>query len=251
VRPIDLSPRGADPLAELESNPEIAWLEPLPDDRWRTAPSGPEAAAVGRETLRLAFVSALQHLTPGQRAVVLLRDVLGYSASETAQTLEVSEASANSSLQRARSRLKRLVGSEQELQRSSDLEARERDLLGRYVHAFEAYDTDAVVALLREDATWEMPPFLGWYEGREAIGTLIRTQCPAQKPRDLLFVETGANGQPAAAAYLRGADGVHRPFQIHVLDVAPGEERVRRVTCFFDAQLFATFGLPSVLGPAG
>src|SRR5262245_4874231 len=244
VRPVDLSPESADPLAELESNPEIPWLEPLADARWRTTPAGPEAAALARETLRLAFVSALQRLTPGQRASVLLRDVLGYGAAEAAQTLGVSEASANSSLQRARSRLKRWGSSEEEPARTADLEDRERDLLQRYVSAFEAYDPDAVVALLKEDATWEMPPFLGWYAGRETIGALIRTHCPAQAPGDLLFVQTTANCQPAAAAYLRGEDGLHRSFQIHVLDVAPGGRVVRHVSCFFDLKLFAAFGLP-------
>ena len=248
VRPVDLSPESADPLGELTSKPEIPWLEPLPDARRGTLPAGPEATALARETLRLAFVSALQNLTPGQRAVVLLRDVLGFSASETARTLAVSEASANSSLQRARSRLKRWgVPAADRAPAPADLERREQELLERYVSAFEAYDTESVVALLREDATWEMPPFVGWYSGREAIGKLIRKQCPARAPRDLLFVRTSANAQPAAAAYLRGEDGAHRPFQIHVLDVAPDGHLVTHVSCFFDLALFAAFGLPATL----
>lgn len=246
IRPVELSSEAADPLAELESSPELPWLEPFPDARLGTG--APDASALARESLRLAFVSALQHLTPGQRAAVLLRDVLEFSAAEAARTLETTEASANSSLQRGRERLRELGAREET--HSPRLPERERDLLGRYVDAFEAYDTDAVVALLREDATWEMPPFLGWYAGRETIGKLIRTRCPAQAPRDLLFVPTSANGQPAAGAYLRDEHGVHRPFQLHVLDLAPGEERIRHVSSFFDVALFAAFELPPILDGA-
>jgi RNA polymerase sigma-70 factor (ECF subfamily) len=110
--------------------------------------------------------------------------------------------------------------------------------------AFEAYDPSAVVSLLVEDVTWEMPPFTGWYAGVTAVETLIRTQCPAKNPDDLRFVAVRANGQPACAAWMRDPDGVHRAFQIHVLDVVPTGSAVQHVTCFFDTALFAAFGLP-------
>ena len=165
----------------------------------------------------------------------------------------MSVASANSALQRARAGVERLALSEQEApaQAVGSLDAREQELLQRYMAAFEAYDTPAVVALLKNDATWEMPPFTAWYEGAEAIGRLVETQCPAEAPGDLLFVATSANGQPACAAWMRGPDGVHRAFQIHVLDVDPdvrpdGSLRVRHVSCFFDTSLFEAFGLPTV-----
>jgi RNA polymerase sigma-70 factor (ECF subfamily) len=206
--------------------------------------------AATRDGVRLAFVAALQHLTPLQRAVLILRDVLGFSAAETAAALEVTLASANSALQRARARMQRLTPDEPV--RTPDLGERERELLRRYVEAFEQYDTARVVALLAEDARWEMPPFTGWYAGAPAIGALIRTRCPAKGPGDLRFTVTSANGQPAAAAYLRGEDDVHRAFQIHVLDVVPTDtpagDHVRHVTCFFDPTLFDSFGLPHTLG---
>jgi RNA polymerase sigma-70 factor (ECF subfamily) len=243
--PTGLGTPSSDPAGELESRPEVSWLEPLPDALLASPGSDPAAVAAARDGVRLAFVAALQHLTPLQRAVLILRDVLAFSAAETAQTLDTTVASANSALQRARGRMERVSSTEQA--RAEDLDDRERDLLRRYIDAFEQYDTARVVSLLTEDATWEMPPFTGWYAGAEAIGTLIRTQCPAKAAGDLRFVATSANGQPAAAAWLRGDDGVHRAFQIHVLDVVPKTAQVRHVACFFDTSLFKTFDLPQTL----
>jgi RNA polymerase sigma-70 factor (ECF subfamily) len=248
----------------------VPWLEPLPDALIAGPGADPATVAATRDGVRLAFVAALQHLTPLQRAVLMLRDVLVFSAAETAATLEISVASANSALQRARARMEHLRPADPvaDLSRPADLGEHERDLLARYMAAFEAYDTAAVVALLTEDATWEMPPFTGWYSGAAAIDTLIRTQCPAKRAGDLRFVATSANGQPAAAAWFRGDDGVHRAFQLHVLDVVPhgpgGDRadgadradradgaapaaRVRHVASFFDTSLFESFGLPLVL----
>jgi RNA polymerase sigma-70 factor (ECF subfamily) len=173
--------------------------------------------------------------------------VLAFSAAETAQALGVSVASANSSLQRARVRLEQLTAGDAEVATADALDARQRDLLERYVKAFEAYDTQTIVGLLSQDATWEMPPYTGWYLGADAIGTLIRTWCPAQAPDDLRLVITAANGQPACALYMRGKDGVHRAFHIHVLDITadPSDQpEVSHVSCFFDTALFAAFGLP-------
>jgi RNA polymerase sigma-70 factor (ECF subfamily) len=265
--PTGLGAPSSDPAAELETRPEVPWLEPVPDTLIAGPGADPATVATTRDSVRLAFVAALQNLTALQRAVLILRDVLAFSAAETAETLDITVASANSALQRARAGVERLSSSGGGLSDSGGgdpaidgnrlaaraLGPRERDLLDRYLAAFENYDTDAVVALLAEDATWEMPPYTGWYEGADAIGVLIRTQCPAKGPGDLRFVATSANGQPAFAAWLREPDGVHRAFQIHVLDLATlpdGRPVVKHVACFFDTSLFRAFGLPEVLPPA-
>ncbi|HEX2804571.1 MAG TPA: sigma-70 family RNA polymerase sigma factor [Kineosporiaceae bacterium] len=265
--PTGLGAPSSDPAAELETRPEVPWLEPVPDTLIAGPGADPATVATTRDSVRLAFVAALQNLTALQRAVLILRDVLAFSAAETAETLDITVASANSALQRARAGVERLTSAGGGLSDSAGgdpaidgnrlaaraLGPRERDLLDRYLAAFENYDTDAVVALLAEDATWEMPPYTGWYEGADAIGVLIRTQCPAKGPGDLRFVATSANGQPAFAAWLREPDGVHRAFQIHVLDLATlpdGRPVVKHVACFFDTSLFRAFGLPEVLPPA-
>ncbi len=250
--PTGLGAPASDPEGELDSRPEVPWLQPLPDAAVSTASSDPATAALAREGVRLAFVAALQHLTPRQRAVVVLRDVLAFSAEETAQTLGTTVASANSALQRARATLARTGAGEPTAPR--ELTAREEALVEAYVRAFEEYDTPAVVALLREDATWEMPPFAGWYRGAAEIGRLIDANCPASAAGDLRMLVVGVNGQPACATYLRGPDGVHRAFQLQVLDLDPGEAdgappRVRHVAAFFDTSVFRAAGLPERLDP--
>jgi len=249
--PTGLGTPSSDPADEITAQHEVPWLEPLPDAMIAGPGSDPAAVATAREGVRLAFVAALQHLTPLQRAVVILRDVLAFSAVETAASLEITVASANSALQRARARLNQLAPASTGSADPADLGGHHRVLLGRFMQAFEAYDTDAVVALLAADATWEMPPFPQWYAGAEAIRGLILTQCPASAPDDLRYVATAANGQPACAAWFRGDDGVYRAFQLLVLDVEEGPTgpRVRHVSCFFDTSLFDRFGLPQVLPP--
>ena len=255
--PTGLGTPAADPAGGIEANHEIPWLEPLPDAMLAAPGADPATVAAVKDGVRLAFVAALQHLTPLQRAVVILRDVLAFSAAETAQSLDVSVAAANSALQRARARLNQLPRVEAGRLEVSD---RHKDLLRRFMEAFEAYDTPAVVALLTDDATWEMPPFPQWYSGAQAIGTLIRTQCPDEAADDLRYAPTAANGQLACAAWFRGPDGVYRAFQLLVLDLvdavagadgvpATDGPRVRHVSCFFDTALFDTFGLPQVLPP--
>jgi RNA polymerase sigma-70 factor, ECF subfamily len=251
--PTGLGAPSSDPVAELQSRPEVPWLEPLPEALVVDPRMDPAGVALTRDSVRLAFVAALQNLTPGQRAALILRDVLAFSAAETAKTLGVSVASANSSLQRARARLEQLTADDGEVAAADALDPRERDLLERYVRAFEAYDTESIVGLLSEDASWEMPPYTGWYSGADAIGTLIRTWCPAKAPDDMRLVITAANGQPACAVYMRGEDGVHRAFHIHVLDIstgAAGLPEVSHVTCFFETALFPAFGLPMVWNDA-
>jgi RNA polymerase sigma-70 factor (ECF subfamily) len=241
--PTGLGQPSSDPHAALEERTEISWLEPLPDSvLWGRKPDDPAAEVVDRESVRLAFVAALQHLTPAQRAILIFRDVLAWQASEVADLLNLSVAAVNSSLQRARVQVHKLdpESSEPPLD-----DAHAKELLADYVSAFENYDVDRIVELLRADATWEMPPYTGWYSGAEAIGDLVRTHCPAEAPGDQRMVPVGANGQPAFALYMRQADGSHTAFQLQVLTLRGGA--VSHVACFFDTSLFAEFGLPQVL----
>ncbi|MVA75062.1 sigma-70 family RNA polymerase sigma factor [Auraticoccus sp. F435] len=240
--PTGLGQPATDARAELVQRPEITWLEPWPGAAEPADPD-PAAVVVGQESIRLAFVAALQHLTPIQRAVLVLREVLGYSAAETAEVLQTTVAAVNSALQRSRARLASAQPSDGA--RQDDLDDRARQLVERYAEAFERYDIPALVQLLTEDATWEMPPFEGWYSGPEQIGTLIRTRCPARGPGDMRVRWTVANGQPAFGLYMRGADGVHRAFHLQVLSVRDG--RIDHVAAFFDLSLFPRFGLPETL----
>jgi RNA polymerase sigma-70 factor, ECF subfamily len=252
--PTGLGAPAADPVAELEHRPEVPWLQPLPD-RLVTGPGDaagdPAVVAAGRDGVRLAFVAALQQLTPVQRAVLVLRDVLVFSAAETAAVLDTTVPAVNSALQRARAGAAGVDAGP-----PAPLGPREQDLVARYLRAFNEYDTDTLVRLLAEDATWEMPPFTGWYRGPEAIVALIRGNCPASGPDDMRLRLTTANGQPAAAVYMREPDGVHRAFQLQVLDLVPGTGTgeaagdrpplVRHVVAFFEPGLFEACGLPAV-----
>ncbi len=245
--PTGLGQPASDPRGTLESRPEVSWLEPLPDTVvWGGRPDDPEATALDHESVRLAFVAALQHLTPPQRAAVVLFDVLAMPASEVAELLDTSVAAVNSSLQRARAHLAKLdPEAERDSARRLDDEHK-RALLAQYVDAFERYDVARIVQLLSADAVWEMPPFTGWYCGAGQIGDLITTNCPAEQAGDQILVETRANGGPAFALYMRDkADGVHRAFHLQVPTV--GEDGVTHVSVFFDATLFARFGLPEEL----
>ncbi|MBB6628047.1 sigma-70 family RNA polymerase sigma factor [Nocardioides sp. KIGAM211] len=217
----------------LEQDPEIAWLEPVPD-----------AAVVvaERDSIRLAFVAALQHLPARQRAVLILRDVLRWSAAEVAEALDTTTAAVNSALQRAHAQLADRGLSEETVR--PDLTDAQRSLLDRYVDAFWKKDIDTIVSLLTAEATWEMPPFTSWFRGSEAIGWLIGTECPGGS-HDMPMIATEANGQPAFGLYMRTEAGDFVPFQLQVLDL--DGDQVRHVSAFFDARLFATFGLPDRL----
>ena len=247
--PTGLGAPPGDPTGTLDSRPEVPWLEPLPDAMvWSDADPDPADAAVARESVRLAFVAALQHLTAQQRAVLILRDVLAWRAAEVAQALDITVAAANSTLQRARAHMQGVTERDDRPPAASALPGgRPRDLLERYVAAFESYDVAAISRLLTEDAVWEMPPFTGWYRGADHIGSLIATQCPASGPGDMRMVPTSANGQPMLALYMRDDDGVHRAFQLQQLTIEGGH--VCHVVCYFDTSLFATFGLPGELAP--
>jgi RNA polymerase sigma-70 factor, ECF subfamily len=239
--PTGLGGSGSDPTAELVERREVPWLEPLPD--LTDDPADPSVIVGSRESVRLAFVAALQHLSPRQRAVLLLRDVLQWRSAEVAEAVGTTTVAVNSLLQRARSQLDAAQLSADNRLAAPD-SAETQDLLARYIAAFEAYDIDRLVELFTAQAIWEMPPYVGWYQGTQNIATLIHQQCPAESPGDMRLLPLVANSQPAAAMYIRAGD-VHLPFQLHVLDVIGGE--VSHVVAFLDGTLFAKFGLPDSL----
>lgn len=239
--PVGLGAPSSDPTAELVERHEVPWLEPLPE--LAEHPADPSVIVGSRESVRLAFVAALQYLPPRQRAVLLLRDVLQWRSAEVADAVGTTTTAVNSLLQRARSQLEAVGPSaEDELAQPDSAEA--QDLLARYIAAFETYDIDGLVDLFTAEAIWEMPPYTGWYRGAGAIVTLIHQQCPAEGSGDMRMLPLIANGQPAAAMYMRAGD-VHVPFQLHVLDVRGG--KVSHVVAFLDDTLFTKFGLPGSL----
>jgi RNA polymerase sigma-70 factor (ECF subfamily) len=240
--PTGLGAPSSDPLDDITARDEVPWLEPLPDQH--DDPADPSTIVGTRESVRLAFVAALQHLSPRQRAVLVMRDVLQWKAAEVGAAIGASTAAVNSLLQRARAQLEAVGPSEEDqLQPPDSPEA--QDLLTRYIAAFETYDIDKLVELFTADAVWEMPPFDGWYQGPQNIVTLSKTHCPAEGPGDMRLIRTTANGQPAGAMYMRNREtGVHEPFQMHVLAVSPGG--VSHVVAFHMSS-FEKFGLPASL----
>jgi RNA polymerase sigma-70 factor (ECF subfamily) len=224
-----------DPLVLGE---EVRWLEPVPD----AMAFDPAEQAAARDTIRLAFVAALQHLPPRQRAVLILRDVLKWRAREVAEALGISTQAVNSVLQRAHAQLGRAQLSADAV--STPVAPEHQELLDRYVRAFWEKDIDGIVALLTADAVWEMPPYLGWYQGADNIGRLIDTQCPGGV-HDMPMLATSANGQPAFGLYMRQPGGEFTPFHLQVLTITDGA--VSHVGAFFDDRLFETFGLPAVV----
>ena len=244
--PTGLGAPGSDASDALVEQNEVPWLEPVPDALVGAAGTDPATVVTSRESIRLALVAALQYLPPRQRAVLILRDVLAWKAAEVAEVMDTTATAVNSILQRARATLEAAAPSEEATTEPDD--PAQRELLDRYVAAFEAKDISAIVDLFTKDAVWEMPPFSGWYQGADNIGRLIDTQCPAEGPGDMRLVPTRANGQPAFGLYMRDADGVYRPFNLPVLTIGP--DGVRHVASFFDTDLFAVFCLPESLPPA-
>ncbi len=241
--PAGLGQPASDAAGELVERAEVPWLEPLPDQH--EDPSDPSVIVGSRESVRLAFVAALQHLSPRQRAVLVMRDVLQWKAAEVGAAIGASTAAVNSLLQRARAQLE-AVGPSQDDKIAAPDEPAAKDLLDRYIAAFEAYDIDKLVKLFTEEAIWEMPPIDAWYQGPDAIATLNRVHCPAEGPGDMRFIALTANGQPAAALYMRNKEtGVHEAFQLHVLDIGP--DGISHVVAFLDTELFDKFGLPETL----
>lgn len=243
VLPTGLGQPAGDPRAALNQRHDVDWLEPLPDQvLWSAAAEDPESRAVAREGIGLAFVSAVQQLPPKQRATLVLREVVGLTAAETAEVLETTPASVNSAMQRARATL---GDATHELPVLTD---EDRAVVQRFVDAFEAHDLQDLTEVLTADVVWQMPPFDRWYVGARDAIALSETQCPAKQAGDLRLLPTWCGGQPAVALYLRheGAAGTaYLPFQLQVLDVHRG--RVRAVTGFFDLLWFEKAGLPAQL----
>jgi RNA polymerase sigma-70 factor (ECF subfamily) len=234
----------SEPDAPLGERPEVPWLEPVPDGMVGAGTGDPATIVTSRESIRLALIAALQHLSPRQRAVLILRDVLKWRAAEVAEALETTTVAVNSILQRARARLEEVSPSEDQVVEPTTPD--QRELLERYVAAFEQYDIQALVELFTKDAVWEMPPFTLWVQGAETIGRLISQQCPAQGPGDMRMLASQANGQPAYGLYMRGPDGVHRAFHLQVITFS-GTGSVAHVAAFFDTSLFPLFGLPETV----
>ncbi len=245
ARPMDLGPAREPVESNLNTLPEVTWIEPVPDGL--VVPEGdPADVAVARETIRLAFVAALQHLPPRQRAVLILCEVLRWQAAEVAELLETSVASVNSALQRARATL--ADGNVSATDPSPRLGVEDRALLDRYVAAFEAYDIDALTTLIQEDATQSMPPFDLWLQGRDDIFEWWFG--PGIGCRGSRLVPTvAANGSPAYGQYKPSPDGGYEPWALQVIEVSDG--RIGELTFFLDTErLFPLFGLPERLDAA-
>jgi RNA polymerase sigma-70 factor, ECF subfamily len=222
---------------------ESAWVTPIPDRLVLAPDTDPAASVVARDSIRLAFVAALQHLQPKPRAVLLLRDVLGWHAAEVADALDTTVTAVNSMLRRARQTM-----AERDTSRDAGTGMGESEwgVVARYVDAFQRFDVEALVALLRDDATVSMPPIPGWLRGRAAIGRYWHAHgsaCHGSRVR-----LTRANGLHAVGAYRPGPDGDHHAFGISVLEIAGG--RITALHSFLEPQLFALFGLPDRL-PSG
>ncbi len=228
---------------ELETRPRSHWLEPVPDARILPADADPAERAILRQSVRLAWVAALQHLPPKQRAALLLTEVVGLSAAKVAESLETSVASVNSALQRARVTL-----AARKVDDAPTLPDEEGELVERYVAAFERYDMNALAALLREDAIMSMPPYTLWLRGHAAIRAWLAGRgigCRGSR-----LVPTRACGAPAFAQYRAAPEGGHRAWALNVLELSGG--RVARTTFFLDVEaLFPAFGLPLDLSANG
>ncbi len=231
ARPMDLGPAREPVFENLAMRPETTWLEPVPAD--------PAEVALERDTIRLAFVAALQHLPPRQRATLILCEVLRWQASEAAELLDTSVASVNSALQRARATLEQADVSTS----SPELDDADRELLERYVKAFERYDIEALTALIHEDATQSMPPYDLWLSGRDDIfawwlGPGIG--CSGSRVLPAPF----ANGSPAYGQYKPSESGTgYEPWALQVIELSGG--RIVELTFFLDTErLFPLFGLP-------
>jgi RNA polymerase sigma-70 factor (ECF subfamily) len=237
----------ADPVASPLPPLDVPWLEPYPDRllaELASSESEPDAALIARETTELAFLAAIQYLPPRQRAVLILRDVLDWSAAETAASLETTTASVNSALQRAHATLaQRLPARESGWLAGSVASEDEQSLLGRLMDAFEQRDSQAVAALLSADARMTMPPTPSWYDGRAAIATFLAEHVfGSEGPGQMRFVATAANRQPAFAIYHRRAgEAEHRAFAVCLLRVEAGA--IAEITLFRLPGMFARFGL--------
>ena len=241
ARPIDLGPAGtADPANLGDPLPEVTWIEPIPDGRVSHPGADPAEAVELRESIHLAFIAALQHLPPKQRAALILCEVLRWKASEAAELLDTSVQAINSSLQRARA----AIGKADVSGTAVVMDDEHRALLARYVDAFQRYDMDSLVSLLHEDATWTMPPYKLWLQTHEDI----RSWClgPGIGCQGSRLVPTTANGSPAFGQYKPSASGGYEPWSLQVLEMSEGA--ITGICFFLDtARMFPLFGLPDRL----
>jgi len=229
---------GMPTLEDLGPRPASAWIEPISDARALPADADPAERAILKQSIRLAFVSALQKLAPKQRAALLLMDVLGFSATEAAETLETSVASVNSALQRARATL-----SDCKTAASGEMNASQREMVDRYVAAFEQYDVDALTALMRQDATVSMPPYSLWFQGHEPIRKwMLGMGCGCRGSR---LVATAACGSPAFGQYRTNPEGGHKAWALIVLELS--DDGIVAMNSFLDVErLFPRFNLPII-----
>jgi RNA polymerase sigma-70 factor (ECF subfamily) len=252
--PLDVGP-AAEPNTSIQPpSGEMTWLEPFPDE-WLSDPSAvnPEARYTASESISLSFLTALQVLPPRQRAVLILRDVLDFSANETADVLEITVSSANSALHRARTTLSgRYHGRETETSITSLTDERTQRLLDHFVHAWETADVEGLVALLKEDAILAMPPSPSWYRGRESVRIFVAATVftyggmfGGRAAGRWRLMPMSANGCPAFAIYQRTEGNEYQAFGIHVLEIE--REKLSQLVSFIDPSLLPLFNLPSVL----
>lgn len=243
-RPMDLGPssRHDIDMSQLKRDEEIPWLEPIPDAQALPSAPTPEEATVLRETIRLAFVAALQHLPARQRAVLILREVLGWKAEEVATLLETSVASVNSALQRARATLDERRLSEVDITDTTDKQ--QQELVDKWVETFESYDMKAFVTMLHEDVVMSMPPYDLWLEGPDnVIGWMLGHGNGCEGSR---LVPTIANGRPAFGQYRKDPEGGHSPWALQIIDFKDG--KIVDIVSFLDTpHYFPMFGLPAHL----
>ena len=244
ARPMDLGPARPASTPLPEPLTESTWIEPVPDVMVVPIGGDPAVAAETRESVRLAFMAALQHLPPRQRAVLILREVLHWHANEVAELLGTSVPAVNSALQRARATLE--ARDVRSMSPQDPLDPDTSGLLARYVDAFERYDMEALTALLHEDADWNMPPYDLWLQTHQDI----RAWClgPGIGCQGSRLLATTANGCAAFGQYKPSPGGGHEPWSLQVLEVEDG--RIRGITFFLDtARYFPMFGLPARLDP--
>ncbi|HZR15007.1 MAG TPA: sigma-70 family RNA polymerase sigma factor [Acidimicrobiia bacterium] len=241
ARPMEIGPASTTDAFDGARLPEHSWVGPIADDRVLDLDDDPAEVMAQRETIRLAFVAALQHLPARQRAVLILREVLRWQASEVAELLDTSVASVNSALQRARATL---ANHDAETSPSDLVDVQQRELLARYVDAFERYDVERLVTLLHEDAVQSMPPYVLWLQGADEIGRWLLgpgSGCAGSK-----LVPIVANGCAAFGQYRSDGKGGHTPWSIVLVETTG--ERITALHNFVDdPSLFAAFGLPPTL----
>jgi RNA polymerase sigma-70 factor (ECF subfamily) len=226
-----------------DAGTEVDWLQPAPDAMVTPDAADPAAIVAAREGLRLALVASLQYLPPRQRAILVLRDVLAFPATEVAVMLGTTTVSVKSALQRARARLRELAPAPDQIAEPTESQARE--LLEKYITAFENADAPALERLLLEDATIEAPPLRTWFAGRKTCVPFLRNHVLGA-PGDWRMLVTSANGQPATAAYTRDQHGNYQPYGICVLTVT--SQGIRQIRSFGDPSLVTWFGFPGAAG---